>query len=738
MKRCMRSALWVGFLGMLCSGAMVPEGSADDWGAAPLVAQDEDAGIAVDADSMEYDRRAGRIVADGNVLIVSGQDRLRADRVLVNVDTGDLHAIGNVVLERDGETLRAEQLHYNTRTRVSSLDAPEVEADPFRISAESISRSEDESIALEGTRLTTCERGHDHPHYHVRARSLQVYPGDHIRARHATWYLGRVPVFYVPYWRRRLHDEYGWNFYPGYRSRWGGYLLTSYFHRVTPNLRLEHHVDLYSRRGVGLGEDIDWAFSHGDGQLSLYYIRDRQPLGRTPPEPPPDVDRDRYRIFLRHNQQFDAATRLFVRGEYVSDITMRRDFFDRQYRRLRQPENFVSLAHQQELYTITALASYRLNDFYGNVNRLPEIALDWYRMQVGDSSFYYESQSAVGFLERVYPRGDVRDSHSSLRVDSLHSVYQPHRIAGWLHVIPRARYRATYYSNSRRTDTTETISTQTVTNEVTFVVDRITQTNLVTDVRDGSMQLRQIFEVGSEISFKAFRRLPDSPGGQPWRHVVEPYADYTLRFRPTVRPDALYQYDDIDQLDTLHQARIGVRNLLQTKWNERSVEAVDLNVFTTANFDTEQGEDTFSTLEMHARFRPTPWMQVDANSVYRLQESEVDIFNTRMAIREDDSWRLGVEHRYRRENNSLLMLDATFAPSRSWDMNIFTRYEFEDSRLEEQGGYVQRNFDCMSIRVGGSVLPSYTRTDGTREEADYRVQLAFWLTAFPQMGARAR
>ena len=737
MNKALGSILWACVLCLMTGGAY---GQALPFSGLPDRSTVPGAGvpIEVNADSMQYDRAQELIVADGNVLIVSGADRLRADRVLVNVETGDVYATGNVVLERGSEVLRGERMHYNTQTRASSLDAPEIESDPFLVVGERIQRGADNTLILERARVTTCELGHDHAHYHVRARRLTVYPGDHIRANHAVWYIGRVPIFYVPHWRRRLHDEYGWNLYPGYRSRWGGYLLTSYFHRVTPHLRLEHHVDVYSERGIGLGEDVDWRFQGGHGQLSLYYLQDRKPLGRTPPEPPPDVDRSRYRIYLRHDQQMNPSTRLLLRNEYVSDITLRRDFFDRQYRRLRQPENFVSLSHQQDYFTITALANYRLNPFYGNVNRLPEVSLNWYRMQLGDTSVYYQSQSSLAFLERVFPRGDERDAHSTLRLDTLHSVFQPRHFDGWLHVVPRASYRATYYSNSSRTESIDVVSTRTITNDVTMAVETLSETNAVTQVSEGSMQLRQVIELGSELSFKAFRRLPDAPGGQPWRHVVEPYLNYSLRFRPTVRPDALYQYDDVDRIDKLHQVHLGVRNLLQTKRNGRSVEAADVNIFSTVNLDTDRGERVFSTVGMVSRFRPAPWMQIDTDGVYRLQASELETFNTRFSLWQDDDWRLGVEHRFRNERSNLLIFDTTFAPNPEWNINVFTRYEFEFSRLEEQGGYIQRNFDCMSIRLGGSVLPSYTRTDGTREEADYRVLLAFWLTAFPEMAARGQ
>ncbi len=704
----------------------------------PAALQDASIPIEVDADLMEFDRASGYITANGNVVIVSGQDRLRADRVRVNVNTGNLHAHDNVVLERNGDVLRGERMEYNTRTRVSSLDAPRINAAPFRVSAGHVQRGADNTLELERALITTCELEDGHTHYHVRARSVTVYPGDHIRANHAVWYLGRVPVFYVPHWRRRLHDEYGWNLYPGYRSRWGAYLLTSYFHRPTPNLRLEHHVDVYSERGVGLGQDVDWRVSDGAGHLALYYINDRKPLGRNPPEPPPDVDSGRYRLFMRHEQQLDPDTRLLLRNEYVSDIRLRRDFFDRQYRRLRQPENFASLAHQQNRYTITALANYRLNDFYGNVNRLPEVSLNWFRMQLGDSSFYYQSQSSAAYLQRVFPRDADRDSHSTLRLDTLHSVFQPRRLDGWLHVVPRAIYRGTYYSNTREVDAVETITLRTVTDESPMITETISETNMTERVTDGGAQFRHVIELGSEVSFKTFRLLQEAPLGQPWRHVVEPYANYSLRLTPTVRPRRLYQYDDVDAIDQLHEVRFGVRNLLQTKWNERSVEAADVNIFTTANLNPGQGEDVFSTVRMQSRFRPSPWMQIDTDGVYSLEDSVLDVFNTRFTVWQGEDWRVGVEHRYRNDISNLFMFDSTFAPNRDWNINLFTRYEFENSRLEEQGGYLQRNYDCMSIRLGGSVLPAFTRTDGLREEADYRVMLAFWLTAFPQMGARGQ
>lgn len=105
--------------------------------------------------------------------------------------------------------------------------------------------------------------------------------------------------------------------------------------------------------------------------------------------------------------------------------------------------------------------------------------------------------------------------------------------------------------------------------------------------------------------------------------------------------------------------------------------------------------------------------------------------NTRLTYAGGDL-RLAVEHRYRDQQSSLLIGSVEMFPKGPWTYSAHARHEFEDSRLEEVGGYVQRNLDCMSVRCGLNYMPGYTRTDGTEQKDEYRIILAFWLTAFPE------
>jgi lipopolysaccharide assembly outer membrane protein LptD (OstA) len=683
-----------------------------------LAAPDANTPIEVDAQGpIDYDRTSGRVTASDNVVITCGKDILRADRVLVDINSGDAYALGNVVLMRGAERLSAAKLHYNFRTRVSSVDAPTVESEPFRILADKVERSADNTYVLRNAKVTTCIYPHPHSHYHVRAKTITVVPDESMTAKGAVWYFGRMPCFYLPYWHQSLDEESGFRFYPGYRSNWGAYLLSSYRYRLSPSLQAQHRLDYRTERGFAVGEDLKWKAGRGFGDLSLYFIDDDKPMPDDSPADAVPIDPERYRLRLRHTQDFDKRTQMLLQLEYVSDTEVRREFFDREYRRARQPESYLVLAHRREAFTVTALANMRLNDFYGNVNRLPEVSLDVFRLQLANSSIYYESKSSVAGLERVWPENSDDQEYSAFRLDSSHMLYQPRLLDGWLNVIPRAGYRVTYY-----TEAPETRTTGPATNQVTTTVA-------------GDAVLRHAFEVGSEVSYKAFKMLVLAADGQPpWRHVVEPYANYSLRLEPNVLPYELYQFDSVDTLDELHQIRLGVRNKLQTKRDSLAVDVADVDLFTTLKLNADGDEPVLDLINLDSEFRPAPWLLLEVDGSYSLEYSVLARLNSRFSLVREDLWRIGIEHRYRDSDSNLLAVDATFYPNKKWAFNAFGRYEFEGSRLEEQGGYVQRKLDCLGIRLGASVLPGYTRTDGSEREDEYRFMLEIWLTAFPEMG----
>ena len=700
----------------------------------------------VQAEHLDYDRSAGIIEARGNVVISQGNQVLRADYVRYHVKGSIATASGNVVLVRGNEVWSGERLSYDFNTRRGDFDELKYSADPYYVRALSSSR-DGERIVLHRAAITTCRYEYPHEHYHIRSRRLTLVPGERLVGRGSTWYFGRVPVLYLPYWRRNLSADFGWRFYPGQSSRMGVFLLSSYRYRINPAVTARTHLDYRSRRGVAFGQDVLWRTDSSRGGVMAYYLDDKDPLRDDDDPVTTNIDNERYRIKIEESWRMSERNTLRVQANYLSDTRILADFFDREFRSSSTPDNYVSLSHRGQLYTADITFRGRLNDFYGGVNRLPEASLKMLRQPVAYTPLFYEGFASAANLERVFPEWQTGvDDYSAFRFDTGHTIYYPYQYFGFLNVIPRGGFRGTYYDDSRRW-VIETVSTSTVQTNTVTDADGVETTTVetITDVSQsrewqpgGGNVFRSIPEIGMEVSYRAFKMWMNDTA--PWRHVAEPYLNWTYVPEPNVLPEEILQFDGIDRLDKRHDIRIGMRNKWQTKWNDRSVDVVDLNTYTDYRIDRPDGADAIDRLFAEVEIVPAPRVSVFADAVYSLSDSELSRFNARILRRKAAAgfWELAGEYRYRADSSSLLAADLTLYPVEAFDLNVYARYEFEDSRFEEYGGYFQRNLDCMHVQLSTSVLPGYTRSDGRVVDDDWRVMVAFWLSAFPDIGFRTR
>ena len=263
------------------------------------------------------------------------------------------------------------------------------------------------------------------------------------------------------------------------------------------------------------------------------------------------------------------------------------------------------------------------------------------------------------------------------------------------------------------------------------------ETNKVKRTTEKSAGFRSLAELGLETSFKAFKAWDSAYG--PRRHVVEPYTDYTFVPEPTVTPDELYQFDAVDELDEEHNVKIGVRNKLQTRKEDLAFDLVDADVYTVYHIETDRGRNALQHVFFDVEFRPPEaGVALDVDGRWGLEDSEMQIFNTELSVMPDDLVEATAEYRFKKDDSSLLSADVTLFPKRKWAYNVYGRYEFEDSRMEEEGGFIQRNLDCLAVRAGAGFMPGYTRDDGTERDDEFRVMLEMWLTAFPDVSVAGR
>jgi LPS-assembly protein len=688
----------------------------------------------VQADDLSYDAARRLVIAKGNVKVSRGTDSVAADYAEVDTAAETVAARGHLRIEYQGNVWEGEKATYNFKTGQGDFGAFAAYAPPFHVAAEGARRLSLNLMELEGVMLTTCEP--DRPEYSIRASSATLEDNRYLRAKNVRFQLGPVPFFWVPYLGADVEELANFEFTPGMSSDMGAFLLMAYNYPVNDVFKSRTHFDLREKRGVAVGQDVIWQDPDGRdfaGQVRLYYANDQEPWRDDDQRAEREelVDADRYWLHLDDVHNLTDRDYLISELNYVSDPWMLHDFFDDEYQRNVQPENRLTLSHRGDRYTAGVLMNMRLNDFYGNVDRLPEVFLDVNRQRIFGTPFFYESENTFGYLGRVYPDGSDDERYNAFRFDTKHMVYWPTRHFGFLSLIPRAGYRGTYYSKTRESAFVTNVVA--VTNELGQPVGT---TNEVTElVADGDAVWRSLPEVGAESSFKAFGDLYDGPTGieedEDLRHVFEPYADYTLRFEPNALPEDLWQFDSIDKLDERNDLRLGLRNYLQTRRGGGTHNLVYADVFTTLQLDPDEDEDVFRFLGFKAELRPWSWLSWDFDGVYDAQTNELDSFSTQVEVRQQDVFTFGLDYRYKLDAREAVAGDLVVFPEARWSGRVYARMDLEESNLEEHSYYVIHRTRCLGIGLGVRIRPE----QGSEGEDDYTVWFRIWPLAIPSFSS---
>jgi LPS-assembly protein len=636
------------------------------------------------------DIRAPRLMFTNDTVFASGgvtgryeNITLTADSAEANLETGDLRLRGDIHFERDNVIWNGTELEYNYLTQVGVFGPSDLDYDPVLMKVDHIERVATNEYLLKGALFTTCAE--DKPHYQVRVREARLIDDKYLKAKGATFYIHGVPVFHFPYWRQTLRKGI-FTFKAGYGSEWGAFGLIKATVPWSDGFNSETDVNLYSRRGVGLGQGFTWDYPSAKGRVEGFYLADQDPNAKYTL---PDINTDRYRLKLENLQHFSDTQYLNMKWNYLSDPVVLDEFFKSEYRKYAQPENYASWVYGNRYIGSEAFANYRLNDFYDNTDR-SEYSLDLYRTRLGNTPFYIQSENNVAYLERVYAKTNALEDVDSVRVDSLNTLYLPQRL-GFLSIVPRASYRATYYSKS---------------------------------AVDDSDEFREIPGVGVSLSVQAARVLSERERwyGSGLRHRIEPYLDYSYA-DSSIATNRIYQFDSVDRFGDEDRLKVGLRNVLQTKRDNRVSRFIDLDLYTHYFPDQNEAADEFDSLFLDARMPLTRRTMVDVEGEIDWNNGGVPFFSTRFSHQKSRYLNLSLEHLYwDAERISLWTPRFDLYPEGRYSLFGYARYEDRSGDLEEFaiGGYM--NWCCMRYGLGYHFY----------DEDDHRIMLSIGLSAFPE------
>ena len=501
------------------------------------------------------------------------------------------------------------------------------------------------------------------------------------------------------------------------------------------------------------------------------------------------MDPSRYRVTLHSQTFFTPDIYLSTDINKLSDEWMLHDFFPSEYRLNRNPDNIVALTDRSENYTITGLARIGLNDFMDTTERLPEVALDVKRQPLFGSQIFYEGQTSAADLKRNFASLDIstpeglaefkkthgdwknyvlNDGNGSpkfvdfqaIRLDTFHQLVAPQTLGGWLNVIPRVGVRATYYSKgATEIDNSLIFPPRTNPN-----LDLTSMGRELVQRENGGSVFRPVFNAGVDTSFKISREWEDvqsrSWGLDGLRHVIQPYADFSFvrtnkdpgdilqfdRINPSTQlpPIDFPQFTTIDTLPDWSILRLGMRNRLETRRDDKNFTWLELDSFFDTNIENPNfpvegwNTNTFSNIYNRLLWSPLTWASFQVDSQLPLLNTGFTEVNTGVNFMPNEDFRFSVSHRYLEgnpyfNNSSNIRVSAFYRINDNWGVGVSEQYELTDSTLERQDYEIYRDLSSWVASLGFMVRESYN-TSTKQRVTDTGVVLTFSLKDLPSFG----
>lgn len=730
----------------------------------PALSESDDVGIT--ADYMGADNATGTVSLIGNVRIVFGDITMSSDRASYHAESGDVHAEGNVRFDSGtGVTWQGEAIDFNHRTGEGLIGTGILKAGLFTVLSDVMVRDEMGVNHAHNATVTTCTNDMDSWHWCVTG-DARYKEQEFIELKDGSGKLFGLPLLWMPYFYRDLNTHYGWRIMPGYSSKWGAYLKTAYVYPIAGTAESEASLygktalDLRSEYGVGVGQELTWRTDALNqwGRLSVYYANHQEDQKAEDVNWNSSYDEHRWSVGLTERLEFSPRDTFTLTGELLSDSQFLSDYKELSLRASSQPQAIANYEHRENGWVASVAAAGPLRSFYAGTQRLPEVRFDILpKPLLGIEKLYYESQNSVGYFRRQPAKYDgvllepFRYQvgnwayYDTFRLDTRHMVRRPFELAEGITLTPRAGWRGTYWGDS---------------------------------AGDGSL-FRSLFEFGARLQARYWKDY-DSV-----RHTFIPYIDFT--YASDALEDAKDQPYAFDRTDRFYEwrdryggdgtgltqgytgTRFGLKNILRRRTLLGFEDLLDFDLYGVWVFDSQDNwvrwegreqpgrnpswtgqyapervheEDGLRVIGLNGSFSPTKAFTVATDYQYDPEYSRTAFWDINLRLRLK-KLTVYTGYLYRKHMlydyywADLVRSDVLYGGfihtlTDTVDWSLYARWNIEESDMEEVGGFVQYNLDCISLRLLTAYLPSYDSADGYKHDSDFRVSFSAWLRALPE------
>ena len=208
-------------------------------------------------------------------------------------------------------------------------------------------------------------------------------------------------------------------------------------------------------------------------------------------------------------------------------------------------------------------------------------------------------------------------------------------------------------------------------------------------------------------------------------HVIQPFTDFSYvkengpnptsilgfdRFQPSTQLRAIDfpQFTPIDSIASWTVWRLGVRNKLETRRDDRTMTWFELDTFFDVNFDNPYNRTDYSNLFNNIRFTPLPWMSFTVNSQVPAFAKGFTEVNTFATVQPIANLQVSLGHRYLNDNpffldSSLFVIGGYYRFDDNWGIGVQEQYEASTGILEQQRYAIYRDLTSWVASFGGVI-----------------------------------
>ena len=621
--------------------------------------------------TIEFDEKSQRLIARGNAELVHEDFFFKADEISFLQLDNAIEARNRISLTQDSMRLVADRISYRITDRSFESGPFRLGEYPLYLVGDSLEGNPDE---IQFMRNIMYLNEPDPFSFNIKSRSLNYYPGDKVQVKHATFRIGKVPFFYLPSYEQSIRETpIRFNFDAGYRGNLGAYVRTSTLFPINESLKAGANLDYYSERGVLVGPaaKYDYTFKPGHtmrGSLESGYIsdsgdRDQDILGN-------DVPEDRGFIEWKHKQKIGEIADITAQVNYRSDSEVERDFRPDAFRDNQEPDSFIEAIHAGDNYFISAFSRFHPNNFQIVDERLPEVGFDLLPTPIGATGLFHQFNADYAHLKQNGP------GLPDLRSDRFNGFYQlsrPFKLTNWLNIKPIAGGQITHYGDAIGSQYTRLLGQLGFDAEATA-----SSTWKYKNKTWGIDGLRHVLR-----PILRYRYIPEADQGQGRIPQID---DQT--FNTSLPIIDLGELRNLDELQEIHVMRLGLENLLQTRYegNYGSRQLAALNLYQDIRFSKEPGEKTFSNFFTDLELTPIHWFKFNLFNRFDPEELTMEETRTSATITDGDIWELSVSTENLQREIDQYFLDFDYKLNERWlfqlnlgydtRLNSFTKQEY--------------------------------------------------------------